>query len=205
MRISSLFIDNRFKDTNIANVTCMCNRCYTLENAKISIKINSELLKMDFDKRGRQGPITSKENLVICTDADIYFKKLFFDCEVCNDISCHLVIDNKIAPAIAMLNGIGYSTEYCRDGHYTLDIEGRYVECVDSPYIYFKFHLPKEALDIIPIDWDVDDTNEGTIITNSELAEVIKNKNIYASEAEEFLQSARESLFNWIEKLPNLI
>ena len=111
-----------------------------------------------------------------------------------------------IAPAIAMLNGIGYGTEYCRDGHYTLDIEGRYVECVDSPYIYFKFHLPKEALDIIPIDWDVDNTNEkGTIISNSELAEVIKNKNIYASEAEEFLQSARESLFSWIEKLPNLI
>ena len=204
MRVSSLFIDGRFKDTNIANITCMCNRCYTLENAKISIKINSELLKMDFDKR--KEPIPSKENLVICTDADIYFDKLFFDCEVCNDISCHLVIDSKIAPAIAMLNGMGYSTEYSRDGHYRLDIEGRYVECVDSPYIYFKFHLPKEALDIIPIDWDVDNTNEkGTIISNSELAEVIKNKNISASEAEEFLQSARESLFNWIEKLPSLI
>ena len=204
MRVSSLFIDGRFKDINIANITCMCNRCYTLENAKISIKINSELLKTDFDKR--KEPIPSKENLVICTDADIYFKKLFFDCEVCNDISCHLVIDNKIAPAIAMLNGMGYSTEYSRDGHYRLDIEGRYVECIDSPYIYFKFHLPKEALDIIPIDWAVDNTNEkGTIISNSELAEVIKNKNISASEAEEFLQSARESLFNWIEKLPNLI
>ena len=182
----------------------MCNRCYTLENAKISIKINAELLKTDFDKR--QGPIRLNENLVIRTDADIYFDKLFFDCEVCNDIACHLVIDNKIAPAIAMLNGIGYGTDYCRDGHYELDIEGRYVEYVDTPCIYFKFHLPKEALDIIPINWDVDDTNEkGTIISNSELAEVIKNKNIYASEAEEFLQSARESLFNWIEKLPNLI
>ena len=204
MRISSLFIDNRFKDTNIANVTCMCNRCYTLENAKISIKINAELLKMDFDKR--KGPIPSKENLVIRTDGDIYFEKLFFDCEVCNDITCHQVIDSKIAPAIAMLNGMGYYTEYCGDGHYDLDIEGRYVECVYSPHIYFKSHLPKEALDIIPIDWDVDNTNEkGTIISNSELVEVIKNKNIYASEAEEFLQSARESLFNWIEKLPNLI
>ena len=205
MRLSSLFIDNKFKDTNIANITCMCNRCYTLENAKISIKINAELLKMDFDKRGRQGPILSKENLVIRTDANIYFEKLFFDCEVCNDITCHHVIDSKIAPAIAMLNGIGYSTEYYRDGYYELDIEGRYVEYVYSPYICFKFHLSKEALDIIPINWDIDDTNEGTIITNSELAEVIKNKNIYASEAEEFLQSARESLFSWIEKLPNLI
>lgn len=204
MRLSLRHTNKKSKHTNVINVTCMCNRCYTLENKKILIKLDAELMKMDFEKR--KGPVLAKEKFfMISSDTDIYFDKVFFNCEVCGATTEHYVIDNKIAPAIAMLNGIGYETECCCGGHYKLDNEEQYVEYVDLPYIYFKKHLPKEALDIIPIDWDVDNSYDGTTITNSELAEVMKNKNIYPSEAEEFLQSARESLFKWIEKLPNLI
>lgn len=95
----------------------------------------------------------NEKDLIICEEFEIPGSLTGIDllkhCQHCGNDVDMILVENKMAKVISLLNSKGYETVCCCEGH----MEGNYVSL---PYISFKQNVPCNIFMSLPDGWYVD-------------------------------------------------
>ena len=184
----------------------ICNKCYRVY--PVDIKFNIRALDNDM------------YNIILRNTTMVKF------CDTCDCRTIHYLVDAEIADIVSLFNKIGYKTAYSCQGHTHRIRGGKYT--VDDSYVFVKGNkkLSKKLFkELIKINWcdftigqkntfranlDLNNEEDVALLLNSSVFSVHYNKkDIYnfeansEEEAEEFLASHRQDLYNVLIKYYN--
>lgn len=172
--------------------TCMCTRCLNMKRY---------LYEFTFGSGGVYDTIVTEDGreYVPLKDGHPFYK----DFEKCVDDAPHsiVVLDDKIAETVRILNMKGYKTEFSCEGHreiFTYNINNEFADGVQYsiPYISFKagYVLPAIAECSLPHGWRV----EYSYLNN------MKSYSIYYDDHTENIYFDEQKLVDWANSLDDM-